>query len=59
MKTITIGIAIFVVTLVFINIVIIKTLGIPLFRMGIGNLLLVEGMFAGFFLFLFLLVTRK
>jgi len=59
MKSLMIGIAIFAVTLLFVNIILFGTLGIHVSDLPIKTLLIVEGVFGGFFVFLFFIATKK
>ena len=59
MKTLTTGIIIFVFTLFFVNILLLNFLGLSSSGISLADLLKVEGLFAAFFIFLFILVTKK
>lgn len=52
-------IAIFVVTIFFVNVILFGILGLSLAQVSIKTLLWVEGIFGAFFTFLFFLVTKK
>jgi len=59
MNALITGVAIFASALFFVNIVLFGMLKIPLSSIPLGELLLIEAVFAGFFLFLFLVLKKK
>lgn len=59
MKSLGYMIGAFVVTLIFVNIMLFGILGINMSSMSLKTLLTVQGVFAGFFAFVFFMATKK
>ncbi|MFZ2664305.1 MAG: hypothetical protein WAX66_03000 [Patescibacteria group bacterium] len=59
MKSLMIGVAVFIVTLVFVNVLLFGVLGINASSLSIKTLLIVEAVFGGFFTFLYFMTSKK
>ena len=59
MKSLMFGIGVFIITLVFVNVMLFGLLGINMSTLSVKTLLTVEAVFGGFFVFLFFIATKK
>jgi hypothetical protein len=59
MKSLMFMIGAFIITLIFVNVLLFGILGINISTLPVKTLLTVEGVFAGFFVFLFFIATKK
>ncbi|NMB91850.1 hypothetical protein GYA37_03325 [candidate division WWE3 bacterium] len=59
MKSLMLGLGLFITTLVFVNVMLFGILGINASSLSTKTLLIVEGVFCGFFIFIYLIVAKK
>ncbi len=59
MKALVTGLVIFFSSVFFVNVMLFGILRIPSSKIPLGSLLTIEAVFAGFFLFLFLINRKK